>query len=155
MEDLLKDTLEKLLKAIGANYKKIKIHEEKRNRRFSINIESDETSLLIGYHGETIYALQHLLKVLVWSQNSAPDYSVYLDIDNYRKRQEESVIAMAERKVEQVRKTGKSQILLPMSPYFRRLVHLHLTEEGFEDIETESMGEGNQRQVVIKLKKSV
>lgn len=153
MEELLKETLENLLKAISASYKKIKIHEEKKNRRFSINIESDETSLLIGYHGETIHALQHLLKVLVWSKDFPEDYAIYLDIDNYRKRQEESVLAMAERKVDQVRKTERSLILLPMSPYFRRLVHLHLAGEGFEDIETESIGEGNQRQVVIKLKK--
>lgn len=153
MEDTIKETLQEILKRLEITYKKIKIGEEKKEKKWNINIESEESSLLIGYHGETMYALQHLLKILLWKKEEmAEENKIFLDIDKYRKRQEESVLAMAERKAEQVRKTGKSLILLPMSAYFRRLIHLYIMKH-CEDLETESIGEGDRRQIVIKTRK--
>ncbi len=61
-------------------------------------------------------------------------------------------MALAERKVEAARETGRKQILPPMSPYFRRKIHLMCMESGFEDIETFSEGDGDRRQIIIKLK---
>ncbi|MBI2464257.1 KH domain-containing protein [Candidatus Peregrinibacteria bacterium] len=152
MEDIIKETLENILKKMSIHVKKIQITEDKKEKRFRVNIESEDSSMLIGYHGETMYSLQHLLKSILWKKGISEEYNLFLDVDKYRKRQEESVVILAERKAEQVRKTGRSVMLLPMSGYFRRLVHLHLAEKGFEDIETESIGEGDHRQVVIKLK---
>ncbi|EKD48220.1 MAG: hypothetical protein ACD_65C00059G0001, partial [uncultured bacterium] len=59
--------------------------------------------------------------------------------------------AMANRKADYVRQTGKNQSLPPMSPYFRRLVHMHLMQPEFDDLVTKSNGQGSFRQVVIKL----
>lgn len=152
MEDIIKETLETILKKMCINFKKIQITEEKKEKRFRVNIESEESSMLIGYHGETMYSLQHLLKSILWKKGVSEEYNLFLDVDKYRKRQEESVVILSERKAEQVRKTSRSVMLLPMSAYFRRIVHLHLAGKDFEDIETESIGEGDHRQVVIKLK---
>ncbi|MBI2453533.1 KH domain-containing protein [Candidatus Peregrinibacteria bacterium] len=152
MESVIKELLEEILNHLETSYKKIKITEEKKKKLYHVNIETDESSILIGYHGETIFAIQHILKTLLWQKEINNEYTIFLDIDNYRKRQEESVLAMAERKAEMVRKTGKDATLLPMSPYFRRIVHLHFMTKEFEDVETESIGEGNHRQVIIKRK---
>ena len=51
-----------------------------------------------------------------------------------------------------VRDSGMQSALPPMSAYFRRVVHLFIRDGKYTDIETESMGEGNYRQVVIKPK---
>ena len=75
-----------------------------------------------------------------------------LDVDGYRKRQEESVKTLAEKKVELARQTKQDQLLPPMSSYFRRIVHLFLASGEFPDVTTESMGEGDNRQVIIKIK---
>lgn len=151
IEDVLKETLEEILKKLGTSYTKILISEDEKDS-YVVNIKSDEPSLLIGYHGENIQALQHLLKVLVWKKCETEKFNILVDIDDYRKRQEENVIAMSQRKVDAVRKTGRKQILPPMSPYFRRKIHLYCMGAGFDDIETASEGEGDRRHIVIKLK---
>lgn len=151
IEDLLKETLETLLKHLGAKYSKIIITEDEKDS-YLVNIKSEEPSLLIGYHGENIQALQHLLKVLTWKKCGNEQFNILLDIDDYRKRQEDNVIAMAQRKVEAARKTGRKQILPPMSPYFRRKIHLYCMGAGFDDIETSSEGDADRRHVIIKLK---
>lgn len=151
IEDVLKETLEEILKKLGTSYTKILISEDEKDS-YVVNIKSDEPSLLIGYHGENIQALQHLLKVLVWKKCETEKFNILVDIDDYRKRQEENVIALSQRKVDAVRKTGRKQILPPMSPYFRRKIHLYCMGAGFDDIETSSEGEGDRRHIVIKLK---
>ncbi|MCX6735274.1 MAG: KH domain-containing protein [Candidatus Peregrinibacteria bacterium] len=151
IEDVLKETLEEILKKLGTNYTKILISEDEKDS-YVVNIKSDEPSLLIGYHGENIQALQHLLKVLVWKKCDTEKFNILVDVDDYRKRQEDNVIALSQRKVDAVRKTGRKQILPPMSPYFRRKIHLYCMGAGFDDIETASEGEGDRRHIVIKLK---
>lgn len=151
IEEILKETLEELLNRLGTEYHKITVTEEEKDD-FLINVESEEPSLMIGYHGENIQALQHILKVLVWKKAKNENFNILLDIDDYRKRQEENVITMAERKVEAARKTGRPQKLPPMSPYFRRKVHLYCMGAGFDDIETLSEGADERRYVIIKLK---
>lgn len=151
LEESLKETLEEILKLLNVEYKKVIIEEEEKDS-YNINIESDNPSLLIGYHGDNIQALQHLLKVLVWKKTNNEHFNILLDIDNYRKRQEENVLKLADRKIDTIRKTGRPQKLPPMSPYFRRKVHLHCMQAGFEDIETISEGTGDQRYIILKLK---
>ncbi len=150
-EEILKETLTEILNKIGTDFTKITVEETDKDN-FSINIESENPSLLIGYHGENIQALQHLLKVLVFKKTQNEKYNILVDIDNYRKRREENTIGFAERKIDFLRKTGRPQTLPPMSPYFRRKVHLHCMNPGFEDVETESRGTGEDRHILLKLK---
>lgn len=150
-ETSLKKILKEILDRLQVDYKKITVKEDEKNS-YSINVESENPSLLIGYHGENIQALQHLLKVLVWKKDEKEQFNILLDIDNYRKRQEENVLNMTDRKIDAVRRTGRKQELPPMSAYFRRKVHVYCTGAGYDDIETLSEGEGDRRHVVIKLK---
>lgn len=154
MEDLIQETLASVLKNMGVTFRKFKVLVDKNHPSgilYRVDIDSDEAATLIGYHGETIYALQHVLKTLVWRKTNENIFIV-LDVDGYRKRQEESVLAITMRKVETVRKTMQAQVLPPMSPYFRRVVHMSLAKPEFSDITTESVGEGDDRAVTIKIK---
>lgn len=151
IEEILKEITETVLQKLGTEYDRIAVIEEENNE-FLIKIDSDNPSLLIGYHGENMLALQHVIKVLAWKRCPDKNFNILLDVDDYRKRQEESVLSFAKRKIENVRKTGRQQILPPMSPYFRRKVHLYCMEPGNEDLETLSQGEGESRHIVIKLK---
>lgn len=153
IEDSLKEILEEILKKyLNINFTKIDISEEEKDV-YSININSEDPSILIGHHGENIKALQHLLKVLTWRKvGNDQNFNILLDVDDYRKRQEENVIQMADRKVDMARKTSRQQKLPPMSSYFRRKVHMHCMGAGYDDIETLSEGDGDNRHVIIKLK---
>lgn len=156
MEDLIQETLAQILQRMGVEFRKFKVAVDSRHpsgtKVYRIDIDTDEAATLIGYHGETIYALQHLLKTLVWKKSNENVF-IIVDVDSYRKRQEESVLALAMRKVETARKTFQDQTLPPMSPYFRRVIHLALANPEFSDIVTESIGEGDHRSVTIKVKK--
>lgn len=150
-EEILENTLKQLLDKLGLSYKRISVEEEE-DGNFAINVDSENPSLLIGYHGDNIYALQHLLKVLCWQKCANETFNISLDIDEYRKRQEENVLKLAQRKVDTVRRTGRPQALPPMSPYFRRKIHLLCMGAGYEDIETFSEGDGEHRHLIVKIK---
>lgn len=149
VEDNIKEKLENLLIKMEIPFSSIDVEFLDDKEVYRANIESEEPSLLIGHHGETIGALQHLLKVLLWKEGG-DQFNLILDVDNYRQRQENSVINMIKRKIDQTRETATEQAFPPMSPYFRRLVHLEVKEHS--DLESESKGEGDHRYVVIKLK---
>ena len=152
MDTLIQETLEELLNRLSTPFRKIRLEKRDENT-WRANIESEEPSLLIGHHGENIYALQNILRTIVFRKMPG-DYNVIVDVDDYRKRQEENVLKLAERKVETLRKTSQSQSLPPMSPYFRRIIHMHLARPEFGDIETQSVGEGDTRHLTIRLKAS-
>ena len=151
IEEILKEILEQLLIKLGTEYDKITVSEEEKDE-YEINIESDNPSILIGYHGDNIQALQHILKVLVWRKTNNERFNILLDIDNYKKRQEENVINLTDRKISILRKTGRPQSLPAMSPYFRRKVHLYCMGAGYEDVETFSEDDGERRHVILKRK---
>ena len=154
MEDLIQETLAGILQRLGVTFRKFKVSVDKKHPSgspvYRVDIDTDETATLIGYHGETIYALQHLLKTLLWKKSDENIFLV-LDVDSYRKRQEECVLTLAIRKVETARKTLEDQMLPPMSPYFRRIIRLVLVKPEFSDITTESVREGDNRAIVIKV----
>ncbi len=150
MDTIIRETLEELLQRLSTPFRKIRI-EKKDDNTFRANIESEEPSLLIGHHGENIYALQNILRTIIFKKQPG-DFNVIIDVDDYRKRQEENVIKLAERKVESLRQTKHEQSLPPMSPYFRRIVHLHLAKAEYSDVITESVGEGDFRHLTIKPK---
>lgn len=151
IEETIHETLKDLLSRVDLEFSKIEVNEEEKNL-FAINITSENPSLLIGYHGDNIYALQHLLKVLLWKKAGNEEYHISLDVDNYRKRQEESALNLALRKAEKARQYRKAQMLPPMSSSLRRKVHLHFMGAGFDDLETYSEGDGENRHIVIKPK---
>jgi spoIIIJ-associated protein len=119
-----------------------------------VDVVATEPSRLIGFHGETLNALQHLTKSILRTElktEKAP--FIVMDVDGYRTMQEAKVRSIAEAKAEFVRRTGARVTLPPMSPYFRRIVHTHVSATpSLSDITTESVGEGDYRQVVIRLK---
>lgn len=124
--------------------------EERGEGEHYINVISKADAVaLIGRGGEGLLALQHLVKVVLRAQGLVEDQDfIKVDIDSCRSRQEANVMEMANRKAEQVMKTGRSETLPPMSSFFRRLVHLNIKEK-YPELSTFSQGEGNFRSVCI------
>jgi spoIIIJ-associated protein len=154
-QTLIKEILEGLLTRLNLPFDSISMSEGDGFQR--IDIVSSIPSKLIGWHGETLNSVQHLLKAIVRSKDGAEASPfLVLDVDGYRRDQEEKVRKAAERKAEFVRKTGNRVALQPMSPYFRRVVHLHVASHpDLQDLTTMSTGQGDYRQVVLQLKEGV
>ena len=117
----------------------------RKERKLGLNIESDNSSIIIGRKGKNLDAIQLLANVFVGK--SEPDLKIVIDSENYRMRHEEQLIRMAFKSAEQVRKTGRSRLLEPMNPYERRLVHTALND--FGGVDTKSEGEGLYKQIRI------
>lgn len=118
-----------------------------------LNIRSDDPallSMLIGRRGETLASLQLLVSLIVSKQVGSRE-RIIVDAESYRERREQNLRAMAERIAQQVRRSGHPVTLEAMPPNERRIVHMALSEDS--DISTESTGEGDQRRVVVSLKR--
>jgi len=115
-----------------------------------VPVDNQPLSLLIGRRGETLAALQLIINMIVTKQ-AGKHGRVIVDAEGYRQRREDNLRVMAERVAEQVRRTGAPVMLEAMSPNERRLIHLALAD--YPDISSDSTGEGEQRRVVVALKR--
>jgi spoIIIJ-associated protein len=150
---MIKDTLGELLKHLPFAISNIVVTTEDDGIT-RIDLSSSEASRVIGWHGETLNAIQHLLKSIIRAkENLEKSPFIVIDIDGYRRMQEEKVCKIAEQKADFVRRTGNRIALAPMSPYFRRVVHVYVANNPkLQDLTTESVGEGEYRQIVMRLK---
>jgi len=114
---------------------------------FMIDIETPESNLLIGQYGVTLAALQHILRLLV--RREAEDRCKFLvDINHYLQAKNNSLSEAAREAARQAISEKKPVVLRPMNAYERRLIHLELAEN--ENVKTESLGEGEERKVVVR-----
>ena len=117
----------------------------------NIHSEDPETlSLLIGRRGETLASIQLLVNLIVSKQTGNRE-RIIIDAERYRERREQNLRSMAARVADQVRRSGHPIMLEAMPPNERRIIHMVLAET--TDIATESTGEGDQRRVVVSLKR--
>ena len=116
----------------------------------NVAISNEKLGFLIGYRGETLYALQSILSAVA-SKNLEQKIRVILDIEGYKAKREKTLEDLAEKVAKTVIKTRKSITLEPMQPYERKIIHSKL--QGNLRVETVSIGEEPHRKVVISLKK--
>lgn len=142
----IKETAEKFLELLGIEGK---IEVSDQDETVVVHIDTEETGILIGRHGETISAFELLLNqianrgVLEWQR-------IVVDTGDYRAKQEDRLKGLAEDAVLQVKETGEPYSLYDLTPAQRRFVHTTLSED--PSVLTESEGEGRDRRLVIKLR---
>jgi spoIIIJ-associated protein len=114
-----------------------------------IYFEGDDLGYMIGNHGRHLDSLQYILQLMVGRLvEQDPQYRVLVDVGGYRKEKDSKIEDLALQKADDVRILGEEIEMDQMSPADRRVVHTALSQ--FEDITTESIGEGRDRRVVIK-----
>ncbi len=138
-----KDFLEGLLKILSI---KGEVKELEKEDEVFYNLIGEEVSSLIGYRGESLNSLQFLLSVI--NGKNRKNKKVRLDIDGYREKREETLIALAKRVAKKVEKTGHQTKLEPMSAYERRVIHSTISQ--FEGLVSISKGEEPFRYLIIK-----
>jgi spoIIIJ-associated protein len=72
---------------------------------------------------------------------------ITIDTEGYRERREESLIAMALRSGEKVKKTRKPLTVGFMNAHDRRVIHLAIQNDA--TLTTKSRGEGEYRKIMI------
>ncbi|HEX8647323.1 MAG TPA: RNA-binding cell elongation regulator Jag/EloR [Thermoleophilaceae bacterium] len=109
-------------------------------------VNGDDLGILIGKHGSTIDALQHLALRVAY-QGGAADRQVIVDAAGYRERREAALQRAADRAVADALDFGRPVELEPMTASERRLVHTYLRDRS--DIQTHSEGDEPDRRLVV------
>ena len=142
VEEFLKDFIKNLPE--GTNYK-----VESDESGLNVALFNDKLGFLIGYRGETLYALQIILSAVA-SKDVDQKIRVILDIEGYKQKRQKTLEDLAEKVARTVIRTRKSVTLEPMQPYERKIIHSKLQDN--PKVETTSIGEEPHRKVVISLK---
>ncbi|KKR05499.1 MAG: Single-stranded nucleic acid binding R3H domain protein [candidate division WS6 bacterium GW2011_GWF2_39_15] len=116
-----------------------------------VSIKGDDLGFMIGNQGRHLQAFQSLLCMIVrtqlWKEEDQTRFIVTVDAGDYRKQKVDRIERIAMQKADDARILGEPVDLMPMSPADRRVVHTVLGK--FDDIKTESHGEGWDRYVRI------
>lgn len=143
----IKMFLDQFLKQIG---EQITYSIEKDEYGLIISINGKESGIIIGYRGETLYAIQNIISAVV-NKNNTDKIRVLLDIEGYKAKREKTLQDLARKIAHTVEKNGKSVTLEPMQAYERKIIHATL--QNHNRVTTVSIGEEPRRKVVISLKK--
>ncbi len=143
--DQMQDLLERIVDALGVDGRVVM---EDDGETLTGTIEGESLGLLIGHHGQTIDAIQHLAARVVPRDGPESDRRrVVVDADGYRARRRDALEHQADDAADDAVRADREVALDPMSPAERRIVHEHLRDR--EDVETHSEGEGAERRLVV------
>lgn len=109
-----------------------------------IEIEGKDASLLIGYHGDNLQALRHLLSAIIRKEIDKDIY-VMVDVANYIADKESRIQKMAQRVIDEAKEDGMAE-LPPMTSFERRIAHSYISDQG---LKSESEGFGESRHIVV------
>lgn len=117
----------------------------------SANLTPQQVNLLIGEKGKNIDAIQYLANIILnIDQESEVQGSYTIELDGYRVKRYQELVALADRAVEQVRNTGQETEIPDLSSAERRQIHALLTNSA--DLATESRGQEPNRRLVVRLR---
>lgn len=114
----------------------------------TIHLIGDNLGVLIGKHGQTLDSLQYLTNLAANCGVNENRRRIFIDIEDYRSRREETLRTLARRLAEKSCRTGEKIMLEPMNCHERKIIHLTLQDN--DQVKTYSYGDEPHRKVVIE-----
>ncbi|MES2134734.1 MAG: R3H domain-containing nucleic acid-binding protein [Patescibacteria group bacterium] len=141
--------IKELVSRMGLHLKDVQVSEVAGHTLFTLL--SDDSGALIGTGGETLHALNHIVKKSLESGTKTDEpFRFVVDVNGYHLKHIKMLEAQAHMLAERARTFKYDIDMSPMSPYDRMIVHASL--QGSPDVLTESNGEGKLRHIVIRYK---
>ncbi len=140
------NTIKKFLELLGLNAK-TEVKEE--DETIFVNLETEDSGIIIGYHGETLEALQIIL-ALILAKETGVFKRVSIEVGDYKKNREEWLEKLALDAKEKALFGQKEVYLTDLKAWERRVVHMVLQND--DEVLTESSGEGKNRVLIVKPK---
>lgn len=145
---LINDLASELLKHLLIKGE-IKVEEDKESQVFNVQIETEDSGYLIGFHGETLTAFQLILSLMIY-RKLGNWVKLVVNVGDYREKRHDQLNRLALNVAQKVKFSGQSQVIANLSSAERRIIHLSLADH--PDVITESEGEGEERKLVVKLR---
>jgi spoIIIJ-associated protein len=143
-ERKVRDYLKEILDAFD---KEVYYDVNFEGKTFRINIQGDEISRLIGKHGKTISALQHIMNIYA-NRLSNTKVNVFVDVGNYKDNRKESIEDIAHKMARIALKKKKRIVMEPMFAFERRKVHEIVSE--YSHLRSYSKGLEPYRKVIVE-----
>lgn len=140
----IKDFLKNLLLKMNLE---VSFESKIRDNQLVISMFSNNNPILIGKNGQTLKALETIVKQLIYNELGVYPY-ISLDVENYKSKQISRLERLAKNVAREVGKTKIEVELENMNSYEWRIIHNALTNNKYAY--TESKGEEPNRHVVIK-----
>lgn len=144
-QTIIQETTEELLMQLGveAGVSVVSVEEDSAE----VLLETEESGMIIGYHGEVLESMQLILSLMV-SKKVGHFVRISLEVGDYKKNRSEYLERLAMQTKERVLEEGRPHTLSSLKAWERRVVHLLLQND--EEVISESMGEGRERVLVVK-----
>jgi spoIIIJ-associated protein len=113
---------------------------KKRPDIIFVVFDGPDKTILLRNDGSLLLAIQHVL-------NKVSPIKVQVDCEFYRKRKEKKLKEYGQRVAQQVSDSGREEILEPMNPYERRIIHIVANE--VRGVSSESIGDGFLKKVKV------
>ena len=145
----LSEIIEKMFQLIGIDTA-FEIREDKKQDALMVNVQTSESAgLIIGNRGRNLNSIQAISGIIF--RNVTGNWRrIIIDVGNWRSKEEDRLKELAQNTAARAKETEEPQPIYNLTPAQRRIVHLVLSEE--EDVKTESVGEGDERYLVVSLK---
>lgn len=151
-QEKAKENIEKFLKDFMRNLPEDTKYEVTiEESGVKVSLTNDNLGYLIGYRGETLYALQNIMTAIA-GKGIEQKVRVILDIEGYKAKREKTLEDLAEKVAKTVIRTKKPIKLEPMQAYERKIIHSKLQQNS--KVETTSVGEEPHRRIIVSLKKN-
>lgn len=112
-----------------------------------VMLETKDTGIVIGYHGEILESLQLVLSLVV-AKKIGRFVRISIEVDGYKKNRIEYLENLAVQVKEKALAENKEQVLMNLKSWERRVIHVFLQND--ESVTSESSGEGKERVLLIK-----
>ena len=129
----------------------VAIEVEEKEEVVLFDLKGNDLGILIGRHGQTLDALQYLTNLAANKHAGEGRKRIVLDVEDYRKRREETLVRLAQRLANKVKRRNQRIVLEPMSRHERKIIHMALQDD--PQIATYSEGEEPYRKIVIAAKR--
>ena len=146
-EGFFKRKLEEFLRSILDNFGEIQVRIRYSGKKFIVNLEGKDMGRLIGKHGRTLAAVQHIA-ALYLNRLSDTKLVVVMDAGSYREKRKKSIESIVASAISKVKNEKGRVILDPMFSFERRMVHELVKKH--RNIKSYSVGTEPYRRVVIE-----
>jgi spoIIIJ-associated protein len=112
-----------------------------------VTLETEDSGIVIGYHGEVLEALQVVLSLMI-AKKLGSFHRVSVEIGDYKRNRTEYLEKLAQQTKERVLTDNREQTISQLKSWERRVVHMLLQDD--DEVVSESVGEGKDRVLVIR-----
>ncbi len=126
------------------------IEEAEDNSHININIPEDKAGFYIGARGETLDAIQQIVRISFREEEK----KVTIDINCYKQQREQALLEKVERIANELLENGRRFVFSNLNSYERFLIHSFISgDERFnESLETFSEDEEFGRVLILQAK---